>query len=96
MRGMVYGSSAGIICWGLTGGAFGIPFWWVPVVIGLLLIGTVSVAEHLAGMPTAAADDDCGFDETPFGQQAIEDAPHFRAWERELAGTWDFRNGAPE
>ena len=75
-----------------------VPFFWLTIIIGaaLVLADGLSAALHNTSPETLASVMDDGYDPTPFGQQKIEDAPHFRQWERELAGTWDFRNGAPE
>ncbi|MEH3142484.1 MAG: hypothetical protein PGN37_20395 [Mycobacterium kyogaense] len=75
------------------------PWFWVVIVAGAVIVivdGLRDALHNTSPETLAQVIDGCGYDDTPHGQQAIEDAPHFRAWERQLAGTWPNDAGAVE
>lgn len=94
MRGMVYGVGAGLIAWGVFFSLVTTLF-WIAILIGALILIAAGLTEYLAKL------DDCGYDDTPQGQEAIEQADDFREWSCEMAefdvrAVWPNEAGAPE
>lgn len=82
-----------------------VPFFWLTIIIGAALVLANHVIEVNARinavLAEAECDDDCGFDETPQGIEAIEQAEDFREWSCEMAefdvrAVWPNEAGAPE